>query len=312
MEQLKKMAVQHSGQRKQLDEQAIKPLERLQQAMPLIMDEQRFVELTAQQRDLAQRLESLRSSSDPHDPKAERRIAELEAEQQELRESLGNLLDDIEANADALPDVEELQKLKETAKKFSEDVRKSQASPKMAGAQQNLLSSNFPGAIDDARKAADILESFLSKCKGMGEGACKSCQMAFNPSAGCPNLGNSLEQMMAMLGMKGNKSGGAPGNGFGFGAGGGYSVRSPGPRNVGMYGSMPMTPTRSSRGRGDRKTQGVATNSAESPQKNGEGDGAANAQGNAAGQAESSVPAQYRSQVAKYFERLSEQLGDQK
>jgi hypothetical protein len=312
MEQLKKMAEQHSGQRKQLDEQAIKPLERLQQAMPLIMDEQRFVELTQQQRDLAQRLESLKASGDSSDPKLERRVAELEAEQQQLRESLDSLLDDIEAQADALPDVEELQKLKATAKEFSEAVRKSDASPKMAGAQQNLLGSNFPGAIDDARKAAEILEGFLSKCKGMGGSACKSCQMAFNPSAGCPNLGNSLEQMMAMLGMKGNKSGGSPGTGFGFGAGGGYSVRSPGPRNVGMYGSMPMTPTRSSQGRGDRKSQGVATNSAQTPQNSGEGDGAADAQGNAAGQADSSVPAQYRSQVAKYFQQLNEQLGDQK
>jgi hypothetical protein len=136
--------------------------------------------------------------------------------------------------------------------------------------------------------------------------------MAFNPSLGCPNLGNSIEQMLAMLGMKGNKSGGAAGFGFGFGAGGGYSVRSPGPRNVGMYGSMPMTPTRSSHGRGDRKTQGVATNSAQTPQNSGEGDGALDAKGNAAGQAESSVPAQYRSQVAKYFQQLNEQLGDQK
>ena len=43
----------------------------------------------------------------------------------------------------------------------------------------------------------------------------------------------------------------------------------------------------------------------------GNGDGAATTQGNAAGQAESSVPAQYRRQVAKYFQQLNEQLGDQ-
>ncbi len=207
-EQLRKMAEQTSGQRTQLDKQAIQPLERLQQAMPLLIDEQRFAELAAQQRDLAQRLESLRSSPDPHDAKVERRIAELEAEQQQLRESLENLLDDIAANADALPDVPDLQKLKSTAKNFSEAVRKSEAVPKMSGTQEKLLGSNFPGAIDDARKAADIMESFLGKCHGMGNGACESCKLAFNPSAGCPNLGDSLQQMLAMLGMK-------PGTGYG-------------------------------------------------------------------------------------------------
>ncbi len=311
-DQLRKMAEQISGRRKQLDEQAIHPLERLQQAMPLIIDEQRFAELAAQQRDLAQRLESLRSSAAPHEAKLQRRIAELEAEQQQLRESLGDLLDDIAAQADALPDVPDLQKLKSTAKEFTETVRNSKAVPNMAAAQQNLLSSNFPGAIDEARAAADILESFLSKCKGMGNGACESCKLAFNPSAGCPNLGNSIEQMLAMLGMKpGTGRGGMPGMGFGFGAGGGYSTRSPGPHNVGMYGSLPMSPTRSSQGRGDRNSQGMATNSGASPQQAGNGDGASTGQRNAAGQAESSVPAQYRSQVAKYFQQLTEQLGEQ-
>ena len=290
-EQLRKMAEQTSGQRTQLDKQAIQPLERLQQAMPLLIDEQRFAELAAQQRDLAQRLESLRSSPDPHDAKVERRIAELEAEQQQLRESLENLLDDIAANADALPDVPDLQKLKSTAKNFSEAVRRKRGGSEMSGTQEKLLGSNFPGAIDDARKAADIMESFLGKCHGMGNGACESCKLAFNPSAGCPNLGDSLQQMLAMLGMKpGTGYGGNPAAGFGFGAGGGYSVRSPGPHNVGMYGSLPMTSARSSQGRGNRQSQGVATNSAASPQQSGMGDGAATAQGNAAGQAESSVP----------------------
>ena len=61
-EQLQEMAEKIAGQRKQLEEQAIEPLEKLQLAMPLIVDQQRFVELAAQQRDLAQRLDSLREN----------------------------------------------------------------------------------------------------------------------------------------------------------------------------------------------------------------------------------------------------------
>jgi hypothetical protein len=311
-EQLKKMAQKTAGQRRQLEEQAIKPLEKMQQALPLIIDQQRFAELAAQQRDLAQRLDSLRASADPKDSKTQRRIAELESEQQQRRESLANLLDDISAHADALPDDPDFNKLKSTAKEFADEVRASQAAPSMSAAQQNLLSSDFPGAAEQAKSAADILESFLSKCQGMGQGACKACEMAFNPSAGAPGLGNSIEQMLAMMGMKpGMSQGSGQGMGFGFGAGGGYAMRSPGPNNVGLYGSLPIPQQRNSRGRGDRKTQGFATNSSASPQQAGNAAAEARAEGQAAGQAASGVPPQYRSQVAEYFRQLAEQLGEE-
>jgi hypothetical protein len=311
-EQLEKLAEKIAGQRKQLEEQAIEPLEKLQLALPLIVDQQRFAELAAQQRDLAQRLDSLRANADLKDSKTQRRIAELEAEQQQRRESLNNLLDDISAHADALPDDPDFNKLKTTAKEFAEEVRASQAAPSMSAAQQNLLSSDFPGAADQAKSAADILESFLSKNESMGQGACKSCELAFNPSTGAPSLGNSIQQMLAMMGMKpGMSQGTGQGMGFGFGAGGGYAMRSPGPQNVGLYGSLPIPQQRNSRGRGDRKTPGVATNSSASPQQAGSAAADHRAEGQAAGQAASGVPPQYRSQVAEYFRQLAEQLGEE-
>jgi hypothetical protein len=312
MEALKKMAESMGGDRKDLEQQAIKPLETLQLAMPLIMDQQHFIELANQQRDLAQRLDSLRSTTDANDADVKRRVAELEAEQQQLRETLGDLLDDIAAQAAALPDVPDFEQLKATAQKFANEVRDSQAQPSMASAQENLLSNNFPGAADDAKRAADILASFIKKCEGMGNSACQSCKLAFNPSLGRPGLGNSIEQMMAMMGMKpGAKSGGAPGMSFGFGAGGGYSVRQPGPQNVGMYGSMPMMMSRRNAGRGNRTTQGGATNASGAPQQSGAGDGNDTGPGNAEGQAASNVPPAYRAQVAEYFRQLAEKLGEE-
>jgi hypothetical protein len=311
-EQLKELAEKIAGQRKQLEEQAIQPLEKLQLALPLIVDQQRFAELARQQRDLALRLDSLRANADPKDAKTQRRIAELEAEQQQRRESLANLLDDIAAHADALPDDPDFNKLKTTAKQFAEEVRASQAAPSMSAAQQSLLSSDFPGAANQAKTAADILESFLGKCEGMGQGACKACEMAFNPSAGSPSLGNSIQQMLAMMGMKpGMSQGNGQGMGFGFGAGGGYAMRSPGPQNVGLYGSLPIPQQRNSRGRGDRQTPGFATNSSASAQQAGSAAAEQRAEGQAAGQAASGVPPQYRSQVAEYFRQLAEQLGEE-
>jgi Domain of unknown function (DUF4175) len=307
---LKKLAEKLAGRRDQLAKQAIEPLERLQQAMPLLVDQQRFAALAAQQRDLAQRLESLRSSSKADDPAVQRRVAELEAEQQQLRESLDTLLEDIAAHADALPDVPDLEKLRMTALEFVDAVQESEAMSSMSAAQKELLLGSFPEAIDQARSAADILESFLSKCNSMGDSACKSCQLAFNPSAGAPPLGNSLQQLLAMMGAKPG-TGGNPGMGFGFGAGGGYSVRMPGPQNIGMYGSLPLSAARSGRGQSDRRSHGFATRGVESPQRTGDAEGNPANEGSAAGQAASSVPPQYRSQVAEYFRKLAEQLGDQ-
>ena len=222
------------------------------------------------------------------------------------------MLDDISAHADALPDVPDFNKLKTTAREFAEEVRDSQAAPSMSAAQQNLLSSNFPGAADQAKSAADILESFLSKCEGMGARRLQSVRDGVQSLRRRRSLGNSIQQMLAMMGMKpGMSQGNGQGMGFGFGAGGGYAVRSPGPQNVGMYGSMPIPQQCNSRGRGDRKTQGFATNSSASPQQAGSAAADQCAEGQAAGQAASSVPPQYRSQVAEYFRQLAEQLGEE-
>jgi hypothetical protein len=182
----------------------------------------------------------------------------------------------------------------------------------MSANQESLLDEDYNEASQHASTAAGILESFLSKCNSMGGQACKSYEMAFNPSAGCPPLGNSISQMLAMMGMKpGSSNGGNPGMSSGFGPGGGYSMRSPGPANVGMYGSLPRPQQNSNRGRGDRKSQGVATSNSGSPQSTGNAGNDAIREGAATGQADSGVPPQYRSQVSDYLRLLAEQLGEE-
>ncbi len=52
-----------------------KPLNTMQQTLPLMMDQQRFEEIAAQQRDLAERLTALREDN-KNDPANMRRIAE--------------------------------------------------------------------------------------------------------------------------------------------------------------------------------------------------------------------------------------------
>ncbi len=297
---------------KKLTEEAIDPLKKMQKIMPLVVDQQRFVQITSQQRDLAGRLESLRDSTKV-DASTQRRIADLESEQSQLRHELDQLLTDIQQHAEGLPNESELSDLKKSAIEFAEAVRKSEALSEMASAQKKLLAEEISDAWSNADKAAEILESFLSKNEGEGKKACENCKAAFKPGAGGAQLGNSIEQMLAMMGMKpgasGMKPGGQPRMGIGFGAGGGYAQRTPGPQNVGMYGSLPMTQTSPSRGRGDSQSNGFQTSQAVDSKSDGEGDRNVQGKVEASGQNMNSVPADYRTKVEEYFRNLNEALG---
>lgn len=312
-ERLRQMVQQLSSDRQQLQRQAVEPMQRMQQILPLVADQQRFTQIARQQRDLQRRLDSLRTKAGEDMPKLQRRVAELENEQEQLRRALDQLLDDIRQHAKALPEDPELDQLKETALEFTAAVRDSDAIEEMAGAQQQLSQSQFTRAEASADSAADTLESFLSQCNGMGNQASGSCKAAFRPGAGGPQLGNSLQQMLQMLGMKpgasGTRPGGAPGMGIGYGAGGGYAQRTPGPENVGLYGSVPGATDSPSRGRGDRASGGVATNSPGAADTGTDSGVDFQQSGSASGQADQSVPPQYRSQVTEYFRKLAEGMG---
>lgn len=306
-EQIEEMLKQTKEAQEEITENAIEPLQTMQQTLPLMMDQQRFEELAGQQRDLAERLTALREDN-KDDPANARRIAELEAQQQQLKESLSDLLDDIEAHAQALPADPELEKLRATALDFVDRVRASDAQSQMNGAQENLLNDKFEEAQSSAKQAAETLESFLSQCQGMGESAGQQCKAAFQPGAQ-PKVGNSLKQMLNMMGMKpgasGRKPGSKPGMGMGAGAGGGYAQRFPGPQNIGMYGSMPMPQAASGRSRGDQQSAGFQTSQTYETQAGGSGDKSEAANRHAAGQGMNAVPANYRAKVAEYFRQLN-------
>ena len=297
---------------KKLTDEAIDPLKTMQKIMPLVVDQQRFVQITSQQRDLAGRLASLRGSKKEEAP-TQRRIADLESEQSQLRQELDQLLNDIRQHAEDLPDEPELSDLKKTAVEFAEAVRKSEALSEMASAQKNLLASEFSDAWASADKAAEILESFLSKSDGEGKKACENCKAAFKPGAGGAKLGNSIDQMLAMMGIKpgasGMKPGGQPGMGTGFGAGGGYAQRTPGPQNVGMYGSLPMPQSSPSRGRGDSQSPGYRSSQAYDSKSGGGADRDVQGTSEATGQSMNSIPADYRTKVEEYFRNLNDAIG---
>ncbi len=316
MAELRQMISEAGEVQEKLTDQAIDPMQQMQKIMPLVVAQQRFVQITQQQRDLANRLKSLKDDeATMDDPQTQRRVAELEAEQEQLRQQLDQLLDDIEKSANELPDEPDLEQLRDTALEFVEGVRSSQADAEMTSSQQNLLGNEFSDAQANAATAADILESFLTKSDGMGNSACENCKAAFKPGAGGPQLGDSIQQMLAMMGMKpgmsGMTPGGNPGMGMGWGAGGGFAQRFPGQQNVGMYGTMPQQASQPRSGRGESSSGGVASNHLTDTPGQGPASAETTVSGNASGQSLNNIPSQYRSQVAEYFRTLTEELGSQ-
>ncbi len=125
-------------------------------------------------------------------------MRELEEEQQKLSETLSELLLDIEEHAGQLPDVEELDNLHNTALDFVDQLRASGAAEAMHSAQSALVEFNGTRAHQEATRAADILERFVSKCEGMG-GSCENGLLSFRPSLGSC-LGDTARQMLANMG----------------------------------------------------------------------------------------------------------------
>src|SRR5207302_484041 len=92
-----------AGRRKQLKENALAPIEHLARIYPLFEDQARFVQLYLRQRDLAERLASLKGRDGEDDPALKARMRDLEAEQKQTQTALGQLLDEIEDHARLLP-----------------------------------------------------------------------------------------------------------------------------------------------------------------------------------------------------------------
>ncbi len=300
-----------TGGRKQLEQNALEPLDQLARVYPLMEDQARFVQLYLHQRDLAQRLTSFKGRDREDEPASKARMRDLEAEQKQIRSELGRLLDDIEEHARLLPDDPQLTKLRETAQEFATAVRSSGAAEAMTDAEEALAAFAGTRSFDAATKAAGILEKFLSQCSSNGalNQAGQAC-LAFQPGL-AQNLGNSIEQMLADAGFPSLDQIGKPGFGTGAGTGNGYSARQNNMNNVGLYGSLPTLVSSARQGSSRTNTTGgpgrpqgttVARRAPEVTASPGALRGA--------GASQATIPAPYRRRVADYFERIADELGD--
>lgn len=308
-EDLKRIASEMNNSKKDVKENVNEPLERMKQTLPLMMAQRAFEELVQQQSDLAVRMESLREASDPSDQVAQRRIKNLESQQQALREQLNDLIDTIEVEADKLPADPELESLRATAIEFAQAVKGSDALSEMQNSQNELLGNRPQSAAQAAAKAAKILKSFMQNSNNMGEQACKNCQQKFLPSMNDPqSVKDAMEQLMQMLGMKPGQSG--MGNGFGIGANGsggvGGSERNSGLSNRGMYGSLPMSRP-SSGGRGENGGPTAPNDFLTIPGETQSEKGSAFKRQGVTSDASNAIPSQYRNSVYRYFQKIADE-----
>jgi hypothetical protein len=302
-EKMQELRKKLAGDKKEFEEKATEPLEHFSKIYPLLEDANRFVELYQRQKELADRLQSLKGKDNQDDPKLKARMRDLQTEQQQLREELEKLLEDIEKHAMELPEDPQLDDLKSTAQQFALDVRASGAFEAMADAEIGLAEFSGTKGAEKSREAEQILEKFVSRCKdGMG-GKCEGA-LKFNPSLS-NSLGNTCKQMLS----EAMGQGSSPGQGQGSGSG--YSSRR-GKNNVGMYGNMPATGQQRNGGGFGKRPQPsnpAANRGGTNRENQPTGPNASTTPGTVSGRGEIPVPPQYRKKTNDYFQRLVDDLG---
>jgi uncharacterized coiled-coil DUF342 family protein len=289
--------------RGQLDQNVMAPVQFVAAIVPLMKDSSRFIELYQHQRDLADRLSSFKDKERADDPAMKARMRDLEEEQRGLQKELESLLDDIEEHASRLPDDPSVKTLRETAQKFAADLRASGAGEAMSAAATALADYSGRTGHAEAKRAADILEKFIHRCNGMGQG-CKNCLPKFSPSLGeC--MSQTCQQLLPGLNF-------GQGDGFGMGVGGGYSARHGSLDNVGLYGTLPtFTSSETKAGSGsDRQALGMMRDRGKDRMADPQEAFHVPSAGKQRASTETAVPPAYRQRANRYFQRIADEVGD--
>jgi len=292
LEQLRELNQQHR-------QEVTEPLEWLKQSLAMKQNEPAFVRLVQRQRDLADRLSSLKTQSGQDDPAAKARMRSFEEEQRRNQMELAGILQQVEEDAHRLPEDERLEKLRRSALEFVEAVRSSPADQQMGDAEQSLAKFDGAQGHQSALDAAKTLEQFLSQCQGMGEEA-GNCLPSFAPGSSLASaLSSTLQQLSPSTGMVGQ------------GAGGGYSSQMSTMDNVGLYGSMPLLGGNGLQDENNPTSGPGLAESAFGTGSNADGNGFQTQQANPAyGGADWGVPARYRRQSGRYLQKLADELDE--
>lgn len=277
------------------EKEVAQPLERFMRAYALLEMEEQFIVLCEAQEELAQRMAALKDANESASPSARARMRDLRDEQLHLRGELDATLDEIRTRAEALAYYTDLHKLRFSAQSFADKVSQSRAGPAMNECATALQGFRGSESAQRAREAADVLASFIAKCRQDSDESGNACESSFSP-----RRSSAARQTVSQLL-------GAKGLGGGQGAGGGYSMRGSSLRNVGLYGGRQTSPRggmsdgrdRATPGSGQRARQGrSATGEIAGPDVTPNAGQMPSAQG---------LPPAHRAGVNAYFKRVADE-----
>lgn len=289
---------------KQMQQQIMKAIEHLEKILPLYMDLERFKELTDLQGQLVLKAREYQQKA-ATDPIARQRMEEIASTQNQIRQELKQLQEDLRAHAEEAQAT--FPKAAATARKIADEIGSRQIADRMQEGQDRFRQWDGPNGFRNAEAALRQMQAMIQQCNaGQGQGGCEGeLDIALSRTLGQSGLGNCLGLFAQGLGMGQNGMGFGQGGfqiGRGGQRGGGYAIRGPKaymPSFQAMHGTGG-----SKRNRKQNQIPGqpaalapedveVVKNPAQKPLKAGDTDA-------------NRYPAEYRKLISKYFESVAE------
>ncbi len=275
---------------RRMERQVEKSLENLEKIWPLYNDMDRFMALVDAQGQLLLRAREFEAKSSPT-PADRARLAELEAQQNRIREELTRLQQDLRAHADGAE--QSFPKAAATARKIAEEIDRRRIAPTMAEGQDRLRRPDAPAAFERMQEALRQMEAMVSQCQA-GKSQCEGdLDISLSRSLGRSGLGRSLGSFG-----RGSQAQGGVGNGM-AGTGSTRTSRAymPGAARLGGSGGH----------RRDRKQNRIAGAPADlSPADVESMKNPARRQQRAADSDPNRYPPEYRKLISDYFKSVAE------
>jgi hypothetical protein len=250
-----------------------------------------FVKLAQQQATLAQMLRRFADRSGDLTPIEQMEMQELAYQQRRIQEGLRALLNSLPQLLASIPDEPQYAPLRGDVDEFIQAVAEAGIEEDLKDNTRNLSALDGKSGYALALQAAEKMDRLIGKCRGM-PGDAKSC-LRFKPSVQ-EALGNTLEQILAAMGVK-------PGSGQG--GQDGYALFND---DVALYG--PNVELAGEQGGGPRERGQAGARRAESV-PGGARDPALNqpaTPGRVRLQPDAKFPLRYRDLVGEYFKVIGE------
>jgi beta-phosphoglucomutase-like phosphatase (HAD superfamily) len=198
----------------------------------------KFREIYQTQESLVRRISTIREEMRKGMDQNRRLLPSLADTQEKNRKALDEFAAELQKRAEAMPDEEMFQPMKESALKFVEALEQADPGSAMDASASAGKASNMSEMLQNAELARAILERLMQKQEPFPQACQGQCQ-AFNVPH--PDMNQTMAQLLKGM-CKNAGMGDKPGEGMGMGAGGSSPMGGFGPTGSPMagYGMMDL------------------------------------------------------------------------